>query len=137
MPPEIRAQRSIFIRKLDHEIGTQPAEKMKEVFEAMNEWMKIEEVIKIKDYNHVVKIRFTETAMADRAITHGFLGFNLSITPDQVKREKCVNLLTCFNCYEYENHTTNDCPNKEVKQCSECAEEGHTFRECTNINSKA
>ena len=40
--------------------------------------------------------------------------------------------------YKYEDHTTSDCPQKDVKVCSNCAETGHTYRECQNCqNAKA
>ena len=35
--------------------------------------------------------------------------------------------------YKYEDHTTSDCPQKDVKVCSNCAETGHTYRECLRI----
>lgn len=131
MPPEVKAQRTVFVRQLENEFGRHTAEEMKINIEQYNNWIKIDEVIKIKEYTHVVKIRFTETNITDRVLTNGFLGFNMSVTPDQIKREHFVNLLTCFICYEYETHATKDCPTKNLKICSECAQTGHTFRECT------
>lgn len=130
MPPEIKAQRTVFIRQLDYEFGKHSAVEMKENIENYNDWIKIDEIIKIKDYTHVVKIRFADTAITDRVLTNGFLAFNMSVIADQITREKFINLLTCFNCYEYETHTTNNCPHKNVQICSECAQTGHTFREC-------
>lgn len=136
MPPEVRAQRSVFIRQLDKQFGEHTPDQIKQEIEFHNEWIKIDEVVKIKDYHHVIKIRFTDTAITDKVISNGFLGFNMSVQPDQIKREKFVNLLTCFCCYEFQSHTTNDCPQKNTILCSECAEIGHTYRECQNPNKK-
>lgn len=134
MPPELRAKRSIFIRQLDYEFGKHTAEEIKEEIETKNAWAKVDEVIKIKNYTHCVKIRFAETAITDKALSDGFLAFNMSIVPSQMEREKFVNLLSCFTCYALEDHPTKDCPNKGSKWCSECAEQGHTYRECQNVN---
>ena len=131
-PPEVRAQRSVFVRQLDRSFGAHTAEETKIELEDKNDWMVIDEVIKIGTYTHVLKIRFAETCMADKALRDGFTGFNLSIIPEQIKREEYVNLLICFACYQYEDHPTAECPHKDNKICSNCAETGHTFRDCQN-----
>ena len=135
-PPEIRAKRSVFIRQLDSSFGKHTAEEIKTELEDKNEWAKVEEVIKISTYTHVLKVRFAETAMADKALSSGMTGFNWSVVPDQIKREEFVNLLCCFSCYKYEEHATANCPDKEQKACSNCAGTGHTFRECPNSDAK-
>lgn len=132
MPPELRAKRSVIARGIDYVIGNQTPDEIKDSIEYHNSWSKIEEVVKFKDYTHVFKIRFTETRMAEKAAQDGFLINNMAVTPQQVEREEFISLLICFQCYRYEEHTTNDCPNKETKMCSECANTGHTFRECNN-----
>ena len=131
-PPEIRAKRSVFIRQLHTSFGKHTPEEIKQELEDKNEWAKVEEVIKIGNYTHVLKVRFAETAMADKALNSGLTGFNWSVTPDQIKREEFVNLLCCFSCYKYEEHATANCPEKNLKVCSNCAGTGHTFRDCPN-----
>lgn len=133
MPPEIKAKRTIFVRKVDKEIGSHTAEEIKANLELNNQWMKIAEVTKIKDYTHVFKICFRDTQMADKALDKGFLAFRMSITPDTLEREKFTSILTCFKCYKFEAHQTKDCP-ETSKFCSECAEEGHFYTECTNTH---
>ena len=135
-PPEVRAKRSVFIRQLHSSFGSHTAEEIKEEIEDKNDWAKVEEVIKIGTYTHVLKVRFAETAMADKALSSGLTGFNWSVTPDQIKREEFVNLLCCFSCYKYEEHATENCPDKTLKMCSNCAGTGHSFRDCPNADAK-
>lgn len=132
MPPELRAKRSIFVRQVDGEVGIHSAQELKEDIERRNTWARINEVIKIKDYTHCFKIIFHETEMADKAIRSGFLTYDMSITPNQIQKEHFVSLLTCFNCYKFEEHTTKDCPNTDHQYCSNCAEIGHRYTECNN-----
>lgn len=136
-PPEIKAQRSVFIRNLDYTIGQHSPEDIKDEIEGKNSWIKIEEVVKIKDYTHVIKIRFTETNITDKVLDKGFLAFKMSVIPEHITREKFVSLLTCFTCYQMEDHATKDCPLKDTKLCSECAEEGHRFTDCESGMRKA
>lgn len=130
IPPELRARRSIFCRRIDSYVGEHTPQQLKTELEKENKWMKVREVIKFKDYTHVFKIEMTTVNAADRAIRDGFGCFYTRVTPDQVEREKYVNLLICFSCYKYEHHTSDKCPERDNKVCSECAASGHTFRDC-------
>lgn len=132
MPPEIKAKRSLFARQVDHNIGKHTASQIKEEIEDKNHGMSITEIIKIKDYTHVFKIVFAETAMADKTLQHGLHLFNLSITPSQFERERFINVQTCFNCYTYNSHSTANCPQSNQLVCSECAEVGHKYTQCNN-----
>ena len=38
-------------------------------------------------------------------------------------------MMTCFNCYKFEEHTTKNCPVKTI-QCFECGQGGHKWTEC-------
>lgn len=129
-PPEIRAKRSIFIRKIEEDVGSHTEQEIKNELEDKNSWMSVAEVIKIKNYYHVMKVSFQETSMAERATNNGFVMFNTSFLPTQISREEFTNLQTCFICYRYENHTTQNCPEKGKLYCSECGQEGHKYTEC-------
>lgn len=133
LPPEIRAKRTIFVRNLDIHIGQHSQDELKQEIEEKNDWAKIEEVIKIKNFTHILKIRFRDTLMADKAMDRGLLAYNMSVTPNQIQRETFVSLLTCFKCYALEDHTTKDCQAQEI-MCSECGETGHKWNDCTNQN---
>ena len=73
--------------------------------------------------------------MADRILTDGLYLFNTRINPYQCEQERIHDLLICFKCYKYEDHHTKDCPTP-LTVCSECAEEGHTFKECKSSTKK-
>lgn len=97
--------------------------------------MKVDEVIKFGTYSRVLKIRFTETHITERVLTNEFVGCNLSVQPFQIKREQFVNLLTCHCCYRCRDHVTNDYPQKNTKQCSNCTQ-GHIFNDCQNTEAQ-
>lgn len=132
VPPETKARRSIILRHLDQIIGTNTPEDIKAEIERENNWLKIEEVIKIKDYTHILKLRLEETSMVDKAQQQGILAYNMAISPTQIEQETYVHIKTCFNCYQMEDHITKECPFTDLKICSECSETGHTYRECRN-----
>lgn len=132
VPYEMKIKRSIFIKKLDHIIGEHSPEEIKEEIEKENRWIKITEVTKIKNYTNIMKIRLEDTKMVEKAKQQGILAYNLAITPDQIEQEEYVDLTTCYKCYELENHQTKDCPYTNLTICSECGEQGHTFRNCPN-----
>lgn len=132
MPPEMKARRSLILKQLDTIIGSNSAEDIKEEIERENPWMKIEEVIKIKNYTHILKLRTEETSMVEKASKQGILAYNMAISPSQIEQETYIHIITCFNCYQMEDHLTKDCPYSNLKICSECSELGHTYRECKN-----
>lgn len=136
VPPETNARRSIILRQLDHIIGENTPDDIKEELERENSWIKIEEVIKMKNYTHILKLRLEETAMVDKAQQQGILAYNMAISPSQIERENYVHIKTCFNCYQMEDHLTKDCPHTNIKICSECSELGHIYRECKSTEKK-
>lgn len=131
-PPETKARRSIIIKQLDQIIGSNSPEDIKLEIERENAWLKIEEVVKIKNYTHILKLRLEEISMVQKARQQGILAYNMSISPNQIEQETYIHITTCFKCYQMEEHLTKDCPYPELKICSECSEMGHTFRECRN-----
>lgn len=132
VPPETRARRSIILRQLDQIIGSNTPEDIKSEIERENDWIKVEEVIKMKNYTHILKLRLEETSMVEKAQLQGILAYNMAISPAQIEQETYVHVKTCFNCYQMEDHLTKECPYTNLKVCSECSESGHTYRECRN-----
>ena len=80
-PPELRAKKTVFIRQLDRHIESRDSEELKHKIETQNSWAKVAQVIKIKEYTHVIKVVFDKIKMADVAQERGMVAFNMSITP--------------------------------------------------------
>ena len=85
--PEVRAKRSLFLRRVDAYVGEHTAEELKIEFEAQNAWLKIREVFRMKDYNHVIKIECREVSMADKALENGIFCFYSKIAALQIEKE--------------------------------------------------
>ena len=81
-----------------------------------------------------MKITFSASAMASKCCDIGLSLFYLHIPSYQVKKDVFYNLLTCYTCYEIEDHTSAMCRKKLVnpnyKICSNCSAEDHDFRIC-------
>ena len=54
-PPAILAKRTIFVRQVDSTVGGRTATNIRDELERLQPWLKITEIIKIKDYTHVFK----------------------------------------------------------------------------------
>ena len=132
IPPEVRARRSLFLRRIDAYVGAHTAAEIKTELETQNNWLKVREVFTIKDYTHVLKIECKEVQMADRALREGVLCFYNKVAPGQIEREAYVSLQLCFRCYKYEAHPTSECPEGNIQWCSECGAKDNTFRDCKN-----
>ena len=141
IPPKMKARRSVICRKIDSYVGERSKDEMKAEIEHQNSRLKVDEIVKFKDYTHVFKIVFTSAEMAEIAQSEGIKCFNMKISSSQIQQEEYVDLLLCFHCYKWESHTTRDCPDRaKTQKCSECTEEhnyrdcGNTFKKCINCN---
>ena len=135
IPPELKSRRTVFVRQLDHSVGSRPENEIKNEIESNHDYVKVAAVHKIKHYTHLLKIECTQTQMADRILENGLILFNTRVTPSQTEREKYIHILICFKCYKFEDHSTNQCMSTQVV-CSECAEVGHTHHNCTSQTKK-
>ena len=136
VPPEIKAKRTLLVRKVDQWVGSHSKEDIKEELERNHAWLKIREVTKIKQYTHLFKIEFVSVAMTDRALQEGLLCFFTRLAPSQMERETYISLQMCFKCYKYENHNTDKCPEGDIKWCSECGNKDHTYTDCPDKTIK-
>jgi hypothetical protein len=135
VPPDLRAKRSVFVRQIDRFVGEKPALEIQEEIQRIQPWLKISEVVKIRDYTHVLKLVTTDTTITQRVLRDGFLMFNTKITPQQCQPEKFIHLLICYKCYKIEDHPTHQCT-ADVSVCSECGERGHIYTQCINTQKK-
>jgi hypothetical protein len=135
IPPDLRAKRTIFVRQLDKDVGSHSPAEIKHEITTQQNWLQIQDIIKIKHYTHVIKIITTDTTIAQRILTHGFYMYNTKITPLQCEQEHYTHLLICYKCYKFEDHPTHQCTST-TPSCSECAAKDHTYTQCTNTYKK-
>ena len=138
LPPELRAKRTVLIFNVDNQVYSHSEEEIQEEFTTRNQWLKdgINSVYKFPR-NNIIKISFNQTNTAKKALEKGILGFYMNIPAYNIKQEEFVNINTCLRCYVIEQHPTNQChKDANYKICSECGEEGHTWRECTSTVKK-
>ena len=83
------------------------------------------------DNSKNIKVTFENQHMVSQVLPKGLILFNLSHPAHNICREIFVDILTCFKCYQLEDHQTSSCPkSKEYKICSLCASQEHSHREC-------
>ena len=134
-PPEYNANRTVVLRNIDSLITEVDQEELKLDIERRNEWIKVVEIIKIPTAPKILKLKLENTEMVNRAIEKGMLVYNQSVPPYSIAKEIYVHLDLCYVCYAYD-HKTPECPSKDLKICSECAQTGHRFNECNNPQKK-
>lgn len=130
IPPEIRAQRSVFVRCVHETVGSHTNEELKMEIEKQQNWIQIINVIKIKDYTHVFKLECATTEMAEKIRNTRLLIYETFIPGYRIEKDNFVSVQTCFTCYKYEHHASPNCPQKGQILCSECASTEHRWTEC-------
>lgn len=138
VPADIKARKTVLCFNVDSFIYDNLEVEIKQEMMNKNLWSEncIEQVIKFPNKN-IIKIIFTQTQVALKATESGIVAFNICIPPNQIKQEKFIPILTCMKCYKLEEHTTKHCPkNSDYKICSECAEEGHSWKDCLRGTQK-
>ena len=132
LPPDLKAKRSVILRRCDDQILNRKEEDIKSEIEQQNGWVKVQDIFKYNSSNNI-KVTFESQHMASQVLTRGLLLFNLSHPAHNIAREIFVEILICFKCYQLENHATSSCPKpNDYKICSICASQEHTHRECTS-----
>lgn len=136
MPPELRAQRTVVCFNLDELAYDNTPEEIRAELESHHSWLKIVGIYKFPNAR-TIKITCASSPMAKKAVEGGLLMFCLSVPPSQLKIEDHTPLQACDKCHAIEKHSTSQCPKPvDFKACSECGEEGHTFRECQSSIKK-
>lgn len=135
LPPHLRARKCIVVRWLDSDLHKWTVDQLREDLEARNGWAKIDEVYKMGNIDHMIKIRFTEIAMAKKACDEGLAIHRTHIARHQIEPEEFIPITPCWSCYKYD-HSVNDCPTKNIIFCSECSAIGHTYKNCTSTTKK-
>ena len=83
-------------------------------------------------------ITFKHASSAKKCAESGLLAFNLSMPGSNIRQEECFNIVCCMRCYQLEDHATRECRKpKEYQICSECAQVGHIWKNCTSTAKKS
>lgn len=138
LPPDLKANRTIILTRLDDYIYNNEEEDIREELKHQNEWIgnSITETFKFPKSN-TIKITFDHQEKARKSTMQGLLLYNMRVPPHQIQQDEYINLQTCMKCYQIEDHHTNQCPkDPEFKICSECGEEGHHYRNCSNQHKR-
>ena len=129
LPIKLKAERSIICRKIDSSVGEMTKEQLKSEINQKNRQIEVVEITKFGSYTHLFKIELQTIEQAQHVLQNGFLCFNTKIASHQLEKEEFTDILICFNCYQLEEHTSTNCPNKETIVCSECTG-NHNFKDC-------
>ena len=133
--PKITAERMVFISRLGRQVGDRPAIEIQNELIRSNPNMNNIQVHKIKHYFHIIKVVCEDTETADAAISDGLYAFHTKIVASQWKKEQFTELITCFRCYKFEDHYSNECTTSQTIS-SEYARVGHTHRDCHAVEKQ-
>jgi len=133
MPNELKAGRTIIVKRIDEIIFSASEDEIKSSVENENAGTVITEIHKFKN-SPGIKVIFSNTVMAEKSLRNGFFAFRLFIPPNSIQRDEFIHIQTCYRCYKIENHSTPSCPsvqeNPEYKICSLCSSSNHTWKQC-------
>lgn len=138
LPPDLKANRTIIVTRLDDYIYNHEEEDIKEELKRQNSWIEsgIVEIFKFPKSN-TMKITYDHHEKAKKSTSQGLLMYHMRVPPHQIHQDEYVNLQTCMKCYKIEDHHTNQCPKSPDYQiCSECGENGHQYRSCNRQQKK-
>ena len=100
-----------------------------------NQWAEVEEIYRIKTTGRMIKIRFKNTMMANKAAEEGMVIVYQRIPSKHIEKELFVKITPCYNCYRYD-HKTSDCKKEKQTLCAFCAGDGHHQQNCTATEPK-
>lgn len=137
IPPQLRANRSILIFRVDDHIYSNEEHQIKEEIIKENGWVEsIDKIFKFPKSN-IIKVTFNETSKAQKAQEKGLLMFSMRVPTHDIKQDTYFNIMTCLKCYKMEDHSTAQCEKeRNYKICSECSKEGHIWKECESTTKK-
>lgn len=67
IPPDLKAKKSVILKGRDKDLTHQTEEELKYEMETKNTWAKVEEVIKLKNTPCMLKLRFKDIVIANKA----------------------------------------------------------------------
>ena len=125
----------VFISRLSRHVGDRPAIEIQNELIRANPNINNIQVHKIKHYYHIIKVVCEDTETADVVIKDGLYAFHTKIAASQCKKEQFTEFITYYRCYKFEDHFSSDCKATQII-CSECAQVGHTHRDCHAVEKR-
>ena len=134
LPPEIRVNRTIFVRNLDTDIVSESKEAIIQELSKCNNWCSVTDVVTFSR-SHCMKVTFSDTSMTEKALQIGLFMFHMHIPCFNISRDIYIHILRCYSCFAIDNHATHECPKKlenpNFKLCSNCSNPSHERSSCT------
>ena len=128
-PPDLNANKTLVIRNLDRQIDEWDEDNIKQYLMERNEWLKVENVIKIPTTSKIIKVKCEKESMVERALKDGIYVCHQFMRPEYIEKELFIKLTPCYNCFEYE-HLTKDCQKEKQIICTNCSETDHNQENC-------
>ena len=130
MPQELKAMRSVMLRRLDGHIVSHTYRVIEQKITTANKWCVLKEAVKIPNYK-LEKVVFHSFEMSDKCIRDGLFMFQLFVRSSCISREEYFPIQTCYRCYIVEEGITAQCPEpSSLKLCSLCASRNYTWKRC-------
>ena len=126
-PPEYEAARTVLIRNVDSTIS---ALNEQEIRNYIDKDLKVKQVIKIPNSEHLLKIVFNSTEDANKVVRDGLVIKFQRFQNSNIEKEVFIPVVPCYRCYSYEHQKRNCSKSSQYKICSNCAKEGHIYSEC-------
>lgn len=132
-PTQEASIRSVMAKHVDNHVVRYEEEEIKASINNQNEWAEVEEIKKIstKAGPVIVKIKFQQATMAQKALSGGLMILSQSLPAWAIEEETYVPINPCNNCYSY-YHIKRNCPRPSITLCSKCSMTGHKRFSCNN-----
>ena len=134
LPPELKAQHTIVVKKLDFLIYDYSKKEIIEEIEEQNQARQQVEDIYLMQKHDIIKIKFRNIELAQKIKQNGIYIYSNFYPSTQIEDDRYTKINQCMSCYSY-NHSKAQCPNKEKEKiCSECSNfcDYKFLREMTN-----
>ena len=113
LPPDLKAKRSLILRRCDDQILNQKEEDIKSEIEKQNDCRKVQEIFKYNSSKNI-RVTFESQHMSSQVLTKGLLLFYLSHPARNICKEICVKIIICFKCYQLEDYPTSSCQSQRI-----------------------
>lgn len=136
-PSFLRTNRTIILKNVDRFIMEHSeADLIENINEFNKEYLAVVSLFKFPS-GKTLKFECRTSEMAAKCLDKGLVLFNLSINPQFLALEECLEGEYCYRCYSINNHKSSSCTKpSDFVICSLCASSMHTYRDCTSNDRK-